>query len=128
MYGSKVAVAFKQFPLPFHDKADLAAQAALAAHEQGKFWEMHDKLFANQGSLERPALEGYAKELGLDLQKFNAALDSGKFKEQIAKDKEQASKVGVTGTPSFVVNGTLVVGAQPFEEFKKTIDEALSAR
>jgi protein-disulfide isomerase len=127
-YPGKVAVAFKQFPLPFHDKADLAAQAALAAHEQGKFWEMHDKLFANQGKLDRESLEGYAKELGLDVQRFNAALDSGKFKEQIAKDKEQGSKAGVSGTPSFVVNGKLVVGAQPFEEFKRAIDEALSAR
>jgi protein-disulfide isomerase len=121
-------VAFKQFPLPMHDKAELAAEAALAANEQGKFWQMHDKLFANQSNLDRPSLESYAKDLGLDLEKFRAALDSGRFKAQIAKDKVQGSSAGVSGTPSFVVNGKLVVGAQPFEEFKRAIDEALSAR
>ena len=127
-YGSKVAVAFKQFPLPMHDKAELAAEAALAANEQGKFWQMHDKLFANQSNLDRVSLESYAKDLGLDLEKFKAALDSGRFKPQIEKDKAQGSSAGVSGTPSFVVNGKLVVGAQPFEEFKRAIDAALSAR
>ena len=68
-------------PLPFHDKAHLAAEAALAANEQGKFWEMHDKLFANQQALDRPNLEKYAEELGLNMAKFKAALDTGKFKD-----------------------------------------------
>src|SRR6185312_10750016 len=82
-YGGKVKIVFKQFPLPFHDKAHLAAEAALAAHEQGKFWQMHDKLFANQQALDRPSLEKYAQELGLDMAKFRAALDSGKFKNKV---------------------------------------------
>ncbi len=127
-YGGKVAVAFKQFPLPMHDNAELAAEAALAANEQGKFWQMHDKLFENQSKLDRPSLESYAKDLGLDLEKFKAALDSGRFKAQVEKDKAQGSSAGISGTPSFVVNGKLLVGAQPFEEFKRAIDEALSAR
>ncbi|MBI5549412.1 MAG: thioredoxin domain-containing protein, partial [Deltaproteobacteria bacterium] len=127
-YGNKVAIVFKQYPLPFHDKAGLAAEAALAAHEQGKFWQMHDKLFANQNALERQSLEKYAQELGLDMAKFRAALDSGKYKEQIKKDMEEGSAAGVSGTPSFVINGKLVVGAQPFEAFKKEIDEALQQK
>ena len=75
-YKGKVKIAFKQLPLPFHDKAHLAAEAALAANEQGKFWQMHDKLFANQQALDRPSLEKYAEELGLNMAKFKAALDS----------------------------------------------------
>lgn len=125
-YGKKVAVYFKQYPLPFHDKAGLAAEAALAAHEQGKFWLMHDKLFENQSALDRPDLERYARELGLDMAKFKTALDSGKLKDQIKKDQEQGSSANVEGTPSFVVNGKLIVGAQPFDQFKTVIDEELS--
>jgi protein-disulfide isomerase len=127
-YGNKVAIYFKQYPLPFHNNAPLAAEAALAAHEQGKFWLMHDKLFANQASLDRQSLERYANELQLDMSKFRAALDSGKFKDQVKKDTEQGSSAGVTGTPSFVINGKLVVGALPFEDFKKTIDEELAKK
>ena len=81
-YKGKVRIAFKQFPLPFHDKAHLAAEAALAANEQGKFWQMHDKLFANQQALDRPSLEKYAQELGLDMGKFKAALDSRQVQGQ----------------------------------------------
>ncbi|MFN7134463.1 MAG: DsbA family protein, partial [Myxococcales bacterium] len=112
-YGDKVAIAFKQFPLGFHDKAQLAGEASLAAHEQGKFWEMHDKLFANQNALDRSNLEQYAKELGLDLNKFKAALDSGKYRDQVQKDMQQGQAAGVSGPPSFVINGELLVGAQP---------------
>ncbi|HEY3445740.1 MAG TPA: thioredoxin domain-containing protein [Myxococcales bacterium] len=125
-YGGKIAILWKNYPLPFHDKAGLAAEASLAAHEQGKFWQMHDKLFANQGALDRANLEQYAQELQLDMNKFKAALDSGKYKEQVKKDTEQGSSAGVSGTPSFVINGKLLVGAQPFEEFKKIIDAELA--
>jgi protein-disulfide isomerase len=127
-YGDKVAIYFKQFPLPFHDKAQLAAEASLAAHEQGKFWPMHDKLFGNQSALARQDLERYAQDLGLDLNKFRSALDSGKFKAQVKKDSDQGSTAGVSGTPSFVINGKLVVGAQPFEEFKKVIDAEMQPK
>src|SRR3954452_11798353 len=91
-YKGKIRIAFKEMPLPFHDKAHLAAEAALAANEQGKFWEMHDKLFANQQALDRPNLDKYAQELGLNMAKFSAALDSGKFKDKVDQDaKEGAS-------------------------------------
>jgi protein-disulfide isomerase len=116
-YPGKVKIAFKQLPLPFHDKAHLAAEAALAANEQGKFWPYHDKLFANQQALDRPALEKYAEELGLNMGKFKAALDSGKFKNKVDSDAKEGAAVGATGTPTFFINGTKVVGAQPFDAF-----------
>jgi protein-disulfide isomerase len=127
-YAGKLRIAFKMSPLPFHAKAPLAAEAALAANEQGKFWEMHDKLFANQANLERTDLERYAQELGLDMGKFKSALDSGKFKAHVEKDKAEAAKAGATGTPTFAINGTLVIGAQPVDAFKKVIDEALAKK
>jgi protein-disulfide isomerase len=124
-YKGKIRVAFKQMPLPFHDKAHLAAEAALAANEQGKFWEMHDKLFANQQNLDRPALEKYAEELGLNMSKFKAALDSGKFKDRVDREAKEGNAVGATGTPTFFINGHILVGAQPFDAFKTAIDAEL---
>lgn len=124
-YKNKVRIAFKQLPLPFHDKAQLAAEASLAAHEQGKFWEYHDKLFANQQALDRPSLEKYAEEIGLNMAKFKAALDSGKYKQQVADDSKLGGSVGATGTPTFFVNGHILVGAQPFDKFKEMIDQEL---
>ncbi|MFN7135634.1 MAG: DsbA family protein, partial [Myxococcales bacterium] len=124
-YGDKVSIVFKQFPLGFHDKAQLAGEASLAAHEQGKFWEMHDKLFQNQQALDRAALEGYAQELGLNMQKFKAALDSGKYTQQVKNEMASGQAAGISGTPSFVINGQLLVGAQPFDEFKRVIDAEL---
>src|SRR5262249_26885532 len=82
-YPGKVRFAWHNYPLPFHDKAMGAAQAAMAAGEQGKFWEMHDKMFANQQALDRPSLEKYAQELGLDMNKFKSALDSNKYEAKI---------------------------------------------
>jgi len=127
-YKGKVKIAFKQLPLPFHDKAHLAAEAALAANEQGKFWPYHDKLFANQQALDRPNLEKYAEELGLNMTKFKAALDSGKFKDKVDSDAKEGAAVGATGTPTFFINGTKVVGAQPFDQFKTVIDAELKAK
>jgi protein-disulfide isomerase len=124
-YPNDVRVAFKQLPLPFHDKAHLAAEAALAAKEQGKFWEMHGKLFGNQQALDRPALEKYAQELGLNMGKFKEALDSGKFKAKVDAELAEGNKIGARGTPSFFVNGKSFVGAQPFESFKAKIDEEI---
>jgi protein-disulfide isomerase len=124
-YKGKVKIAFKQLPLPFHDKAHLAAEAALAAHEQGKFWQMHDKLFANQQALDRPSLEKYAEELGLNMGKFKSALDSGKFKDRVDREAKEGAAVGATGTPTFFINGKKLVGAQPFDQFKSSIDAEL---
>ena len=118
-YKGKIKIAFRNLPLPFHDKAHLAAEAALAANEQGKFWAMHDKLFANQQALDRPSLEKYAQEIGLNMNKFTAALDSGKFKDKVDSDAKEGAAVGATGTPTFFINGTRLVGAQPADKFKE---------
>jgi len=124
-YGKKVRVVFKHNPLPFHADAPLAAEAAVAAQQQGKFWEMHDKMFANQQNIKRPDLEKYAQEIGLDVGKFKAALDSGAGKAQVEADKKLAAQVGANGTPNFYIDGRNVVGAVPFDEFKKVIDDDL---
>ena len=124
-YKGKVRIAFKHQPLPFHSNAEPAAEAAMAANEQGKFWEMHDKLFANQQALDRPSLEKYAQEIGLNMNKFTAALDSGKFKDKVDSDAKEGAAVGATGTPTFFINGTRLVGAQPADKFKELIDAEL---
>jgi protein-disulfide isomerase len=124
-YKGKIRVAFKNMPLPFHEHAHLAAEAALAANEQGKFWEMHDKLFANQQALTRADLEKYAEDLGLNMSKFKAALDSGKFKERVDREAKEGNSFGATGTPTFFINGHILVGAQPFDAFKSAIDAEL---
>jgi protein-disulfide isomerase len=117
---------WKNFPLSFHVNAGPAAQAALAAAAQGKFWEMHDKLFANSDALERPRLEAYAKELKLDLPRFRADLDAGVHKARIDADTAQGQALGLTGTPTVFINGHKIAGAYPWEMFKKVADAELA--
>ncbi len=124
-YKGKVRVVFKHNPLSFHKDAALAAEASMAAGEQGKFWQYHDLLFKNQKALKRPDLESYAKQLGLNMKRFNAALDNGKFKKHIADDQALANKTGARGTPNFFINGIKFVGAKPLADFKKVIDDEL---
>ncbi|MCA9527555.1 MAG: thioredoxin domain-containing protein, partial [Myxococcales bacterium] len=124
-YGDKVAIAFRHNPLPFHKDAMPAAEASLAAGAQGKFWEMHDKLFENQRALSRENLETYAKDLGLDVEKFKADLNSGRFKAQIDEDMKVGAQFGARGTPNFFINGRQVTGARPFDAFKTVIDEEI---
>jgi protein-disulfide isomerase len=120
-----VRVAWKNFPLSFHNNAKPAAEAALAANEQGKFWEMHDTLFKNQQALGASDLEKYAKDIGLDVAKFKAAMESHKYAAQVEADMKQGSSLGVEGTPAAFVNGQLVSGAQPVEAFKKIVEADL---
>jgi protein-disulfide isomerase len=127
-YNGKVRVSFRNFPLPFHNNAQGAAEAGAAAAAQGKFWEMHDKMFANQQALDRASLEKYAGEIGLDVGKFKSDLDSGKFKDAVNKDVEYAKTVNVNGTPAFFVNGHFINGAMPFENFAQIIDEELKKK
>ena len=101
----KVSIVFKHFPLGFHDKAQLASEASMAAHNQGKFWEYHDLLFANQKALERFQLESYAQQLGLDMAKFKTSLDEGLYTERVKEDMALCQKAGVRGTPTIFVNG-----------------------
>lgn len=125
-YGGKIRVAMKQHPLDFHPRAKPASLAALSAGAQGKYWEMHDKIFANQQQLEDATFEGYAKELGLNVDKWKADQQSPSFAAQISKDTAQAMQLGATGTPAFFINGRKVSGAQPIDNFKRVIDEELA--
>jgi protein-disulfide isomerase len=125
-YSDKVKVVFRHFPLDFHDKAFKAAEAAACAEDQGKFWEFHKTLFANQGALAIEDLKTHAKTLGLDTAKFNECLDGGKMKTKVDADMAAAKAVGVNGTPAFFINGVMLSGAQPFEKFKEVIDAELA--
>jgi protein-disulfide isomerase len=124
-YGDQVSIAFKHLPLSFHDKAQAAHQAAEAAHRQGKFWQMHDRIFGNQRAMSPAKYLEYAKEIGLDVDQFEKDLTSDAVKARISEDKAQAAKLGVTGTPGFFINGRFLSGAQPFDRFKRVIDEEL---
>ncbi len=125
-YGNKVSVAFKHFPLSFHRQAELAAVASLAAHKQGKFWEMHDKLFANQRALGRQNLIQYAQDLGLNMVQFESDLDDPALLRWVKDDMAEGSKVGVRGTPATFINGRLVSGAQPLSTFKSVVEAELN--
>ena len=108
-----------------HNRAKPAAEAAQCANEQGKFWEYHDKVFANQQALTDDDLKKYATDLGLNVETFNTCYSSGKYRADVDKDFSEGQKIGVTGTPAFFVNGRFLSGAQPFEAFKAMIDEEL---
>ena len=127
-YAGRVRIVWRNLPLSFHREARPAAMAAMEAHAQqgdAGFWKMHEILFANQRSLDRAALEGYAKKAGLDMRKFRAALDQDAHESAIKADEAAAKAAGVDGTPAFVINGYHVSGAQPFGKLKKVIDRAL---
>lgn len=124
-YGDRLRVVMKQMPLPMHRNAERAAAAALAAGEQGKYWEMHERLFANRRALDEASLEKHAQELGLDLARFQASLASPAHAERIQRDLAEAAALGVRGTPAFFINGRRLDGAQPAATFKRLIDEEL---
>jgi protein-disulfide isomerase len=127
-YGDKVRLVFRDYPLPMHPQARPAAEAANCANAQGKFWDYHAKLFANQSALGEDKLKEYATQVGLDGAKFEQCLADKPFKSAIDKDIADGGKVGVNGTPAFFINGRMLSGAQPFEKFKEVIDDELSAK
>ncbi len=124
-YAGKVKLFFRHYPLSFHPNAPKAAEAAACANDQGKFWEMHKQLFANQKALTVAELKQHAAAVGLDKAKFDECLDSGKNKALVEADTKAGSDVGVSGTPAFFINGKLISGAQPASEFEKIIDAEL---
>lgn len=126
VYGDKVRIVFKDFPLPNHPEAPKAAEAAHCAGEQGKYWELHDRMFANQQALQVPALKQHATALGLDMNAFNQCLDSGKHAGRVAENLKSGEAIGVGSTPTLYVNGRPVIGAQSFDYFKAVIDEELA--
>ncbi len=119
---------FKHQPLSIHSKAADAHAAAEAAHRQGKFWEMHDKIFEKQREMSPEKYLEYAAELQLDVEKFKKDLASVEVKSRIDADVQEAGKLGNTGTPGFYINGKFLSGAKPFSAFKEVIDAELAAK
>ena len=121
----QIRIVWKHEPLPMHPNAMPAAQASEAAREQGKFWQMHEKLFANQTALDADSLARYAREVGLDMGRYQAFVSAGKGTTRISEDQALASSIGANGTPNMFFNCRQVVGAKPFEQLKAIADEEI---
>jgi protein-disulfide isomerase len=124
-YKDRVRIVWKHLPLSIHEDARDAALAAEVAGKQGKFWEFHDRLFANQDKLKPEDLKAHAKDLELDMARFEADMQKAEEKKRIDADVAEAATLGVSGTPGFFVNGRFVFGAQPYETFATLIDEEI---
>jgi len=124
-YGDLVRHVFKELPLPMHPQARLGAEAALCAGAQGKFWEMHDWLFANKDKINRETMVEQVKTMGMDPEAFGSCIDANTYSDRIDRDTAEARSFGITGTPGFLINGIAVRGAQPLEEFERIIDNEL---
>lgn len=129
-YGDKIRYIFRDYPLEFHQHAQITAEAARCAGDQGKYWEYHDNLFAEREKWvdQQDATEtlvSFAASLGLNQESLRDCLTSGKFTQAVKDDLALGQKVGVSGTPSFFINGKKLVGAQPYEAFKTIIEEEL---
>jgi len=127
-YGDRIRFVYRDFPiLQLHPNALISAQAANCANEQGKYWEYHDLLLTNQDQSDRTALSNFAAQLELNMTAFDECLDSGRYEQEVNADTRAGSGYGVTGTPTFFINGRPLVGAQPYEVFAAMIDEELAA-
>ena len=127
-YDGKVRLVFRHYPLDFHTFAGKAAEAGACAQDQGKFWELHDKMFGNQNKLAVEDLKGYAKSVGIDAGKFDKCLDSGEKAAMVSADEKDGESAGVSGTPAFFINGIFINGAVPYEQFKEAVDRELKGK
>jgi protein-disulfide isomerase len=126
-YGEQVKLVFRDYPIDkLHPGARKAHEAARCADEQGKFWAYHDILFAHAPKVRPEQLKAYAQEVGLDVAAFEQCLSSGKYQTAVQNDIDEGSRVGVTGTPAYFINGRLLSGAQPLEKFVQIIEEELA--
>ncbi|OGW45419.1 MAG: hypothetical protein A2X57_12220 [Nitrospirae bacterium GWD2_57_8] len=125
-YKGKIRLIIKHYPYRYRDYARIAAEASLAARDQGKFWEMHDLMLERSPRLDRESLISYARELGLDMKKFTASIDGKKNDKEIERDLQLALKMDLYNTPTFFINGRKVVGNRPYESFKRILDEELA--
>jgi protein-disulfide isomerase len=124
-YPNDIKLIFKQFPLDSHSQAAGAALAAMAAHRQGKFWEMHDALFAHREDLSRNALPGIAGAAGLDMRRFNADLNSAEIKNQVLRDISDGEKAGVDATPTIFIDGRRYNGSLALDSLRPVLDAEL---
>jgi protein-disulfide isomerase len=127
-YGDNIRLVYRNFPLQNHPRARPAAEAAQCANEQGKFWAYHDRLFGEPGKLSDADLKQTAAALGLNAPQFNKCVDDRKYRDVIETDGKAGTEAGVSGTPAFFINGRLLSGAQPFEAFKRIIDEEIEMK
>jgi protein-disulfide isomerase len=129
-YGDRILFVYRDFPLSsIHPQAQKAAESAQCAFEQGRFWEYHDRLFERQeewASLGIPKFREYAADLGLDTERFNECLDSGKYAAEVAADLREGERIGVSATPTYFINGRKLTGALPYSTFQGVVEEALS--
>jgi len=124
-YGDKVKIVFRDYPR--NPTAQTLAEAAACAHEQGKFWEYHDKLFLESSKRDRDELVSFAKTIGIkDIGKFESCVDSRKYKDEVEKDRDDGTKTGMMGTPAFVINNRFIAGMKPLDYFKELIDKYLN--
>jgi protein-disulfide isomerase len=125
-YPEQVRIVYRHFPLDsIHPRARPAAEAAACADEQGAFWPYHDLIFANMRALSDEDLARYAEEVGIDSEKFAQCVAEGRHRDQVERDLQEGRRVGVSGTPAFFVNGRMLGGAQPLEEFVRLIEDEL---
>ncbi len=127
-YGDRIRFVYRHYPVQGHAAAKPAAEASECAKEQGKFWPFHDRLFANTSKLSDADLKAHAAAVGVDTATFNACVDSHKYRSVVEADARDGDAVGVNGTPAFYINGRMISGAQPFEVFKKLIDDELQRK
>jgi protein-disulfide isomerase len=127
-YDGQIRHVFKNLPLPMHAQAQLAAEAALCAQDQGLFWEFHDWLFDNQRTMNRDSMITQAGAMNMDVDLFTACIDRGTYQEKVDADMREARGFGITGTPGFMINGRVLTGAQPPEAFEAIIDEELTRK
>jgi protein-disulfide isomerase len=128
-YNGSIRMVYKDFPIDsLHPQARAAAEAARCAGEQGKFWEFHDRIYAGDPDATAPTMQKYAQEVGLDAARFEACRSTRKYQSQVQADILEGTKLGVSGTPGFYINGRFLSGAQPIDAFSKIIDEELALR
>lgn len=124
-YDGRVRLVFKDFPLPSHQLAMAAHEAARCAGAQQRYWPYHDRLFKEQPRFQRDALVAYARDLGLDRERFTRCLDGHAEEALVRASRDEGRALGVKSTPTFMVNGSPLIGAQPVEAFRQAINEAL---
>ncbi len=127
-YDGQIRHVFKNLPLPNHNQAQLASEAALCAQDQGQYWEFHDWLFENQRTMNRDTMIAQAGAMSMDADLFTACISDGTYQARVDADMKEARGFGITGTPGFMINGRVITGAQPLEAFEAVIDEELALK